>query len=121
VVTALPFTNLTDGLSIGGMVGIRSLLLGFGLRAGVDYRLLDGALGYQAFLTRDLNLGGGFNPYLGLGISGSFSGGDLFGTGLLGFDLNLGSTLGLFVEATPGFGVANALEVGARAGLKLNF
>jgi hypothetical protein len=115
---------LLNGFSVfnvSGMVGIRSLLLGFGLRAGVDYDLTAGGLAYEAFLTRDLNAGGGFNPYLGVGISGSFSGGDLFGTGLVGFDLNLGPAFGIFVEATPGFGPANAFVMDARAGLKLNF
>jgi polyhydroxyalkanoate synthesis regulator phasin len=109
---------------VGGFVGLRSLILGFGLRAGVDYNLDSGGIAIPVFLTRDFNAGGVFNPYVGLGATIGTSGDILantFGTGLVGVDLNFLGPVGLFVEATPGFGPAQTFTVGAKAGLKLNF
>ncbi|MCL6527187.1 MAG: S-layer homology domain-containing protein [Thermaceae bacterium] len=124
-----------NNTSVGGLIGVRSLLLGLGLRAGVDYglgtvTLSDGStlanpLLVQAFLTKDFNPGGTFNPYLGLGATFNVSAPDIlsntFGTGLVGVDLNFLGPVGLFVEATPGFGAGQSFSIGAKAGLKLNF
>ncbi|MDX2006996.1 MAG: S-layer homology domain-containing protein [Meiothermus sp.] len=117
---ALASGDLGLQLNGGGFVGLRSLLLGFGLRAGANYNFNSGALAGQFFLTRDSNPGG-FNPYLGLGATVGLSGDtNIYGTALLGVDLlNLGP-LGLFAEVTPQF-LGNGFGIGAKAGLKLNF
>lgn len=117
---ALASGDLGLQLNGGGFVGLRSLLLGFGLRAGANYNFNSGALAGQFFLTRDSNPGG-FNPYLGLGATIGLSGDtNIYGTALLGVDLlNLGP-LGLFAEVTPQF-LGNGFGIGAKAGLKLNF
>lgn len=114
---------------ISGFLGLRSLLLGFGLRAGVDYGLgTPSVLNVPIFITRDFNAGGVFNPYVGIGATlgvGGYATSDIlantFGTGLVGVDLNFLGPVGIFVEATPGFGPNTTFTVGAKAGLKLNF
>lgn len=109
-------------LYAGGFVGLRNLFLGLGVRAGADFSLSSSASDAQVFLTRDLNAGGAFNPYLGLGATIGLSGDtNIYGTGLVGVDLNLLGPVGLFAEATPGFGPAGSFRLGARGGLKVNF
>lgn len=112
--------------AVGGFVGLRSLLFGIGLRAGVDYTLGGGnPLLVQAFLTKNFNSTGLIDPYVGLGATFNVSASNIlnntFGTGLVGVDLNFLGPLGVFVEATPGFGANSTFSVGARAGLKFNF
>jgi chaperonin cofactor prefoldin len=120
IISTPAIAEITDTLSVAGMIGLREFLLGFGLRVGVNYNLKTGGLGGEAFLTR------GLGPlYLGVGARAASFEGDIaantFGTGLIGLDLNLFGPISLFAEATPGVGANTTFSLGAKAGLKLNF
>jgi len=121
----IPTPAAGQELGVGGFVGLKNLFLGFGLRAGVDYRLGNNNLLLEAYLTRYLSQGGFLSPYLGIGVRSNLSATDpltnTFGTGLVGADFNLFGPVALFVEATPGLGPNTSFSLGARAGLKFSF
>lgn len=127
VITTNPVSpNFTDDLSVSATVGLRDLLLGFGPRLGVDYRLNTGSLTLELNFIRYLNPGAFFDPYIGLGARFDLSApGDIlantYGNSVVGFGLNFSRNFGLFVEANPRFEKNLQFGLGARAGLRLGF
>lgn len=127
VITTNPVSpNFTDDLSVSATVGLRDLLLGFGPRLGVDYRLNTGSLALELNFIRYLNPGAFFDPYIGLGARFDLSApGDIlantYGNSVVGFGLNFSRNFGLFVEANPRFEKNLQFGLGARAGLRLGF
>jgi hypothetical protein len=111
----------SNNLAISGMVGVREVFLGFGLRAGLDYNLGTQALGIEAYLTRHFG-SGLLSPYVGVGARFLPAlANPIYGTAAVGLDLNLFGPLGLFVEGNPRFEQGGNFGLGARAGLKFNF
>jgi len=111
----------SSNLNISGMVGVREVFLGFGLRAGLDYNLSTNALGFEGYLMRHFG-SEAISPYLGVGIRFLPALAEPFyGSAAVGFDLNLSGPLSLFVEGNPRFESGGNFGLGARAGLKLNF
>ncbi|GIW29828.1 MAG: hypothetical protein KatS3mg071_0002 [Meiothermus sp.] len=111
----------SSNINLTGMVGVREALLGFGLRAGLDYNLSTQALGIEAYLMR--HFGSELvSPYLGVGARFlPAQANPIYGSAAVGLDLNLFGPLGLFVEGNPRFENGGNFGLGARAGLKLNF
>ncbi|MCS7067965.1 MAG: S-layer homology domain-containing protein [Meiothermus sp.] len=111
----------TNNLAISGVVGVREVFLGFGLRAGLDYNLGTQALGIEAYLTR--HFGTGFlNPYVGVGARFLPAlANPVYGSAAVGLDINAFGPLGFFVEANPRLEAGLNFGLGARAGLKFNF
>jgi len=111
----------SSNINISGMVGVRDALLGFGLRASLDYNLSNNALGLEAYLMRHFG-SEAISPYLGVGVRFLPALAEpLYGSAAVGFDLNLSGPLSLFVEGNPRFESGGNFGLGARAGLKLNF
>jgi len=111
----------SSNLNISGMVGVREVFLGFGLRAGLDYNLSTNALGLEAYLMRHFG-SGLISPYVGVGARFLPAlANPIYGTAAVGLDLNLFGPLGLFVEGNPRFESGGNVGLGARAGFKLNF
>ncbi|GIW29402.1 MAG: SLH family protein [Meiothermus sp.] len=111
----------SSNLNLTGMVGVKNVFLGFGLRAGLDYNLSTQALGVEGYLMR--HFGSGLvSPYLGVGARFlPAQANPIYGSAAVGLDLNLFGPLGLFVEGNPRFESGGNFGLGARAGLKLNF
>lgn len=108
-------------MAVTGMVGVRNVFLGFGLRAGLDYNLGTQALGIEAYLTRHFG-SGLLSPYVGVGARFLPAlANPIYGTAAVGLDLNLFGPLGLFVEGNPRFEPGGNFGLGARTGLKFNF
>ncbi|WP_337869498.1 S-layer homology domain-containing protein [Meiothermus sp.] len=111
----------TNNLALTGMVGVRDVFLGFGLRAGLDYNLGTNALGIEAYLMRHFG-SGLISPYVGVGARFLPAlANPIYGTAAVGLDLNLFGPLGLFLEGNPRFESGGNFGLGARAGLKFNF
>ncbi|MGK0617912.1 S-layer homology domain-containing protein [Meiothermus cerbereus] len=111
----------SSNLNVSGMVGVRDVFLGFGLRAGLDYNLSTSALGLEAYLMRHFG-SGLISPYVGVGARFLPAlANPIYGSAAVGLDLNLFGPLGLFVEGNPRFESGGNFGLGARAGFKLNF
>jgi len=111
----------SSNINLTGMVGVRDVFLGFGLRAGLDYNFSTNALGLEAYLMHHFG-SGLISPYVGVGARFLPAlANPIYGTAALGLDLNLFGPLGLFVEGNPRFVAGGNFGLGARAGLKLNF
>jgi predicted nucleic acid-binding Zn-ribbon protein len=111
----------SNNLAVSGMVGVRDVFLGFGLRAGLDYNLGTQALGIEAYLMRHFG-GGLLSPYVGVGARFLPAlANPIYGTAAVGLDLNLFGPLGLFMEGNPRFEQGGNFGLGARVGLKFNF
>ncbi|MCX7602106.1 MAG: S-layer homology domain-containing protein [Meiothermus sp.] len=106
----------TNNLAISGVVGVREVFLGFGLRAGLDYNLGTQALGIEAYLTR--HFGTGFlNPYVGVGARFLPAlANPVYGSAAVGLDINAFGPLGFFVEANPRLEAGLNFGLGARPG-----
>jgi len=113
-------------ISVGGFIGVHDVILGFGPRVGADYNLGNGAINVNAYLVRNFNRGGFFDPYLGLGVRYDASSTNpnivpVYGDALLGAGFNFSRNFGLYLEGNPGLGDNLSLRFGVRAGLKLSF
>ena len=111
----------SSNLNLTGVVGVRDVFLGFGLRAGLDYNLSTQALGVEAYLMRHFG-SGPVSPYAGVGARFLPAlANPIYGTAAVGLELNPSGPLGFFVEGNPRFESGGNFGLGARAGLKLNF
>lgn len=129
--TSYPVEPMVSGpieqvISVGGFIGIHDVILGFGPRVGADYNLGNGAINVNAYLVRNFNRGGFFDPYLGLGVRYDASSTNpnivpVYGDAVLGAGFNFSRNFGLYLEGNPGLGDNLSLRFGVRAGLKLSF